>query len=228
MFAVYGVAGRLFKGSLEELGRVPGVQGAARSRRIASIGMDGRVEGERPFADVLRESVAHPPVTDVPHRVALAAYGEVNKPSNKRHPLTTVGDIMSREVMTVSDGATIEQAWTQLNAQGVAQAPVVSGQGILVGLLSRAELASSDHLPRAEAHALVWRAFLARNVKDLMWTPIPSVSAGTDIRRLARVLLDTGLPGLPVVEESGAVSGFVSRTDILRAVVADPPLDLWS
>ena len=67
-----------------------------------------------------------------------------------------------------------------------------------------------------------------QSVVDVMWTPVPSVSADTDIRRVARVLLDSGLPGLPVVDEEGRVTGFVSRSDILRAVVADPPLDLWS
>ena len=38
----------------------------------------------------------------------------------------------------------------------------------------------------------------------------------------------TGLPGLPVTDDAGVLSGFISRTDILRAVAADPPLDLWS
>ena len=31
-----------------------------------------------------------------------------------------------------------------------------------------------------------------------------------------------------VTDEAGVLSGFISRTDILRAVAADPPLDLWS
>jgi CBS domain-containing protein len=75
---------------------------------------------------------------------------------------------------------------------------------------------------------MAWQALLAQRVSDLMWTPVPSVAPETDIRRLARVLLDTGLPGLPVVNEQDGVMGFVSRTDILRAVVADPPLDLWT
>ena len=61
-----------------------------------------------------------------------------------------------------------------------------------------------------------------------MWTPVPAVARDADIRHVARVLLDTHLPGLPVVSEAGRVEGFVSRTDILRAVVRDPPLDLWS
>jgi CBS domain-containing protein len=74
----------------------------------------------------------------------------------------------------------------------------------------------------------VWRALLAQSVVDLMWSPVPSVAADADIRRVAQVLLDTGLPGLPVVDDAGLVTGFVSRSDILRAVVADPPLDLWT
>ena len=61
-----------------------------------------------------------------------------------------------------------------------------------------------------------------------MVSPIPTVSPDTGLRRLASVLLDTGLPGLPVTDEYGSLVGFISRTDILRAVAADPPLDLWS
>ena len=47
-------------------------------------------------------------------------------------------------------------------------------------------------------------------------------------RRLARVLLDTGLPGLPVLDAQDQPLGFVSRTNLLLALVADPPLDLWT
>jgi CBS domain-containing protein len=53
------------------------------------------------------------------------------------------------------------------------------------------------------------------------------VAPDTDIRQLAQVLLDTRLPGLPVVDGQGSLVGFVSRSDILRAMVSDPPLDLW-
>ena len=49
----------------------------------------------------------------------------------------------------------------------------------------------------------------------------------TDIRRIARVMLDRDVDGVPIVNESGALLGFVSRSDLLRAVVADPPLSIW-
>ena len=110
---------------------------------------------------------------------------------------------------------------------GVGQAPVLGASGGLVGLLSRAELLQPARLPLPDANAVAWRSLLAQSVQTVMWTPVPSVAPDTDIRQLAQVLLDTGLPGLPVVDGQGSLVGFVSRSDILRAMVSDPPLDLW-
>jgi CBS domain-containing protein len=61
-----------------------------------------------------------------------------------------------------------------------------------------------------------------------MLTPIPSVSPQADMRRVATALVDSGLPGLPVVDDEGRVVGFVSRTDVLRAALKDAGLDVWS
>jgi CBS domain-containing protein len=36
-----------------------------------------------------------------------------------------------------------------------------------------------------------------------------------------------GVDGAPITNDSGRLIGFISRGDILRAVVTDPPLSLW-
>ena len=71
-------------------------------------------------------------------------------------------------------------------------------------------------------------ALLAQPVSSVMRTPVPCVSPEAEIRRVTLVMLDTGLPGLPVADGQGQVLGFISRSDILRAVVAEPPLELWA
>ena len=224
MFSVYGRSGRTFKGSLEELRQVDPVAGVARTRAVAPVGLD---PWDHARAEALQAQQAAAPL-DVAHRAALDSYAQTAKTDIPRHPLTEVGAIMHAPVVTLPDSATVEQAWQTLTQHHIGQAPVVGADGVLVGLLSRAELMQQDRLPGPESHALVWRALLMQSVVDVMWTPVPSVAAQTDIRRVARVLLDTGLPGLPVVDDEGMVIGFVSRSDILRAVVADPPLDLWT
>ena len=60
-----------------------------------------------------------------------------------------------------------------------------------------------------------------------MATPIPSVSPTADLRRAASALLESDLPGLPVVDDGGQVIGFVSRSDVLRAALKDAGLDVW-
>ena len=60
-----------------------------------------------------------------------------------------------------------------------------------------------------------------------MLTPVPSVAAEADLRRVAGLLLESALPGLAVVDEDGRVTGFVSRSDILRVVLDDTSIDQW-
>jgi CBS-domain-containing membrane protein len=222
MFSVYGVGGQLFRGSLEQLRQIGAVSAVARTHAIPAVGRDGRDPSSGAFA-----GFAQPVPSDEAHRTALAAYAQTQKAVLPRHPLSQVDALMSRTVVTIPDTSTVQEAWQILFLHGVGQAPVVNGAATLVGLLSRADLLRPERLPRPDSDALVWRALLAQSVLDIMWTPVPSVAPDTDIRRVARVLLETGLPGLPVVDEQGFVTGFVSRSDILRAVVTDPPLDLW-
>ena len=49
----------------------------------------------------------------------------------------------------------------------------------------------------------------------------------TDIRRIALAMLERNVDGVPIVNDDGLLLGFVSRSDILNAVVSEPPLSVW-
>lgn len=234
MFSVYGMQGRLFRGTLEQLRHVGGVRALTRTHAILPIGQDGRdmpAESSGEFVEAMAHQSAshaasHLASPDEPARQVLSAYTQ-QQVSMPRRPLSCVRDLMSTQVIVLADSATVLQAWQTLSDKSVGQAPVIDAAGHLVGLLTRADLLKPERLPSPDSHALAWHALMLQNVKDIMWTPVPSVAPDADIRRVAQVLLDTGLPGLPVADEQGVVAGFISRSDILRAVVTDPPLDLW-
>lgn len=227
MFSVYSKAGRTFRGTLEELRQVGPITRATRSAVVAPLGTDPRDQSPSRFADLVPLPTPPAPV-DVAHRTALAAYEQTRNSIQPRQPLTHVDAVMSSAVVTIADTSTVEQAWQVLAQGNLGQAPVIDAQGMLIGLFTRAELLRPERLPGLDSHAEAWAEMLAQSVVDVMWTPVPSVSSDADIRRVASVLLDSGLPGLPVADDEGQVIGFVSRSDILRAVVADPPLDLWT
>ncbi len=221
MFSIYGESGRLFRGAMEDLWRIDALRALARTRRLDT--------SESPAAVGGHEAPRVPAVHLTPSgAAALTAYAQAAGTQTTRHPLTRVADVMSRQVTTVAHDQPVLQAWQLLGRAGLGQAPVTGAQGELVGLLTRAELLNLDRLPQPDAPTLVWRALLMQPVSAVMLSPVPAVDEPTELRRVARVLLDTHLPGLPVVAEDGRVTGFISRSDILSAVVHDPPLDLWS
>lgn len=227
MFSVYGTSGTLFKGPLEELQRVSRTLGVARSRRVNPV-VDHMEQMEHQAVGLPHAQ----PQRGGGHALAQQArneYARVQQPvAPPRHELRTVADVMSHTVTSLPDTADVRHGWQALIDADVGQAPVVNAKGQLVGLLTRAELLNLERLPSPDQAALVWRVLLMQPVTQVMISPVPGVLPGTDIRRVARVLLDTELPGLPVVDDDDKLLGFVSRSDILKAVVHDPPLDLWS
>jgi predicted transcriptional regulator len=222
MFSVYGSGGRVFRGSLEQMRDIGPISAVGRMQGIEPLGIDAR-DGPASQAASL---IPHPP-SDVAHRIALDSYAQTQKGLRQRQPITRVAALMSPKVITLDDRTNVHDAWQRLSQEGINQAPVVDHNKVLVGLFSRTQLLTPENLDLPEISMAAWRALLNQRVADLMWTPVPSVSPDTDIRRVASVLLDTALPGLAVADEEGTVVGFISRSDILRAVVADPPLDLW-
>jgi len=225
MFAIHGTSGQMFRGPLEELRKIAPTLRVGRARAVSALASPS-VDPEVSSAQVMPEVALQP--AGSPQRQAINEYASIQSPKPQRHPLTRVFDVMSGSVLTVLDSASVLDAWQTLADQGLGQAPVVNAQGGLVGMITRGELLGPDRLPGPDTHVLTWRAMLMQPVTSLMITPVPSVEPQTDLRRVAQLLLDLGLPGLPVVADGGVVSGFISRSDILRAVVHDPPLDLWS
>jgi len=219
MFSIYGESGRIFRGPMEELWRVEALRRILPARRVQGHHLDGTAPGPGATVAPSRHPMAER---------ALLAYARASGNEPSRHPLSRVADVMSRQVHAIAADQTVLQAWRELGERGVGQAPVLDVQQRLVGLLTRAELLDLRRLPQPDASPLVWRALLLEPVAAVMLSPVPAVAETTDLRRVARVLLDMDLPGLPVMGEDERLAGFISRSDILRAVVHDPPLDLWS
>lgn len=233
MFSIFGTSGALFKGPLEDLIRVPSVLPAARTRHIDPLlaHMDD-VERRSRYTEWPKPATHTadlPPPAGRQGAQATGEYARMQRPAApQRRVLRTVRDVMSTRIISVGDDQTIQQGWQVLADAGVGQAPVVGADGELVGLFSRAELLRQGQLPSPDQGALAWRIWLSQPLQRIMTSPVPAVYPETDLRRLAQVLLYANLPGLPVLDSDERLQGFVSRHDVLKAVVHDPPLDLWS
>lgn len=230
MFFVFGPSGQMYRGGPENLAQISSVRRVQRPQALRTRALDlpGEPAPAFPAPPHAATAEAAAPVVNLRLQDAVSAYSQAEQgPQHARQPLTRVSDVMTRGALSVQPDARVNDAWQTLAEHKVAQAPVVDVLGRVIGLLVRADMAPLDLLP--EPGAVKQAIDLARRpVAEVMVSPVPTVSPDTELRRVAAVLLDTGLPGLPVTDEAGVLSGFISRTDILRAVAADPPLDLWS
>ncbi len=219
MFSIYGVTGRTFRGTLEALGPLSGLAPARHARGIAR-------EGEElgPEMRVVAKDRRGPEEEGGGHyREATEAYRRMLEAARERGPIHHVYQIMSRDVATLDPQARVEEAWRFLAARGYGQAPVREGSGRLVGMVSVTDLLTVLNVEAGRV-----RDILARTVADVMTTPVITTDPVSDVRRVARVLLDYDLTGIPVVGEGDDLVGIVTRGDILRRVINEPPLSLWA
>lgn len=212
MFGVRGVNGEVFRGPIDQLLRAHRVLASAPVRTVEQDG--GEFTLSAPLA----------PHDEQRYQAAAAAYAAAEQAAPDRGPVYHAYQVMSRNVLALAPDAGVVAAWRALERRGFGQAPVVTGDGAVVGMVSRANLLQVLNEEDGQV-----RDALARTVGQVMMTPVVIVDPAADVRRIARVMLEYHLPALPVVDDdTGALEGIVSRSDILQCVITDPPLTLWA
>jgi acetoin utilization protein AcuB len=209
MFSIYGVSGQVFSGTLEEMNRVNALARTRAARAIAQDGDELGIEAILGATTRLRED-------------AVKAYRSMLPRDLERGPLYHASQIMQSTVIRLNAGDSVANAWRTLRDHAIRQAPVMDDDARLVGIVSERDLLTALNID--DGHVV---ESLDRLVRDVMTTPVVAAVPVTDIRRIAAVMIDKGVDGVPITSETGHLLGFVSRGDILRAVVTDPPLSLW-
>ena len=144
-----------------------------------------------------------------------------------------VRDIMTRNVITAAPDTSVLDVAALLVHHHVSALPVADGDS-LVGMVSEADLLHRDELgtQRDPATLSWWRRILAGDdaaeayvqahatkVRDVMSTPVISVTESTKLGDLAALLESNGIRRAPVLRADRIV-GIVSRADFIRALVA--------
>jgi len=215
MFSLYGLSGQNFRGTLEQLTALPGVTSLRHARGIAQ-------EGEEPAPVFITRLEGGASGGHAGDDEAIENYRATLNQEQQRDPVCHAYQIMTREVFTLRPELLATAAWRVLLGQAVRQAPVLDANHNVIGLVTERDLLTTFNLERKQT-----RNPLAHHVGDVMISPVICAEPETDIRRIARAMVELDLPCMPVVNDNRVLLGLVSRGDILRAVIADPPLSLW-
>ena len=122
--------------------------------------------------------------------------------------MTTVGDVMSRDLLTIAPETTLVEAAAAMTARRVGAVLVVAGDR-LTGILTERDVM------RAVASGDV-----AGNVADWMTRGPETVDADETTQQAGVVMIHGGFRHLPVVSD-GKVIGILSIRDLMRGVLDD-------
>ncbi|MFC4783414.1 CBS domain-containing protein [Nocardioides sp. MAHUQ-72] len=131
-----------------------------------------------------------------------------------------VRELMSSPAVTVPPDASVKEAARLLTEHGITALPVVDEQGVLVGVVSEADVLRDSVLPDPRAHerpAHVSSGVVGARVADAMSHFPLSVRSDADVAVAAELMGGTAVKSLPVVDR-GVVVGVLSRRDIVAVL----------
>lgn len=143
-----------------------------------------------------------------------------------------VADVMVKDVLTVGPEASVREVASMMLERHISGMPVVDGGGRVLGIVSEGDLIRRPEIETDRVKAGWLRLFLSdeqrardfvkshgRKVGEVMTKPAISVAPDTPLAEAVRLMTRHRVKRLPVVEH-GKLAGLVTRTDLLRALVA--------
>lgn len=160
----------------------------------------------------------------------------------RRHGLPTklpVRQVMETSIMTVNPTTPVALIIDLLLQAPFRALPVVDDRGYLQGIISTGDLINAGLLPMRrglvrkalELDSLTAETIEApleearqstRTAQDIMNRQVRTVGPDMPIREAARVMLESDLRRVPVVEADNRLVGMLTRADLLQAVITSP------
>ena len=142
-----------------------------------------------------------------------------------------VADVMTRNVLSVSPDATVDEAARMMLERGISGLFVVDAKGELAGIVTEGDLLRRDELG-TERHRPWWLRMIVspgrqaadftrthgRRVSDVMTEAVISVATDATLEDVVEIMEENRIKRVAVVARKRVV-GVVSRSDLLRALV---------
>jgi CBS domain-containing protein len=157
--------------------------------------------------------------TQLSRRALEEAYGssiQKDDPQLRRR-LWKVGNLMTRAVKTLRPEDPLKRAWEMIEGTGFRHIPITNRNGKIEGLLS-----DRDLLPLNKIHAS------EKPISEIMTIRVLTCFSDSPLREAASIMMEEGFSSLPVVNVSGELLGLLTTSDILKALVREAPLDIWT
>lgn len=138
-----------------------------------------------------------------------------------------VSGVMTKDTIAIRTHADIHEAAKLLSEHQISGLPVVDEQGVVVGVVTEADILSMAGMKEGHTFKDILRHLLGEplperrrgnNVGEIMSSPAITIRPDADIRDVAKILDEKRIKRLPVVDERNRLIGVISRADIVRSM----------
>lgn len=127
-----------------------------------------------------------------------------------------VGERMSRHPITIKEDVGIEEALKIMRDNRIRRLPVLDKKGKLVGIVSDKDLLYASPSPATSLSVHELHYLLSKlTVKEVMSSPVITVTEYTPLEEAARIMVDNKIGGLPVMRNDKVV-GIITETDMFK------------
>jgi len=140
-------------------------------------------------------------------------------------------DVMTRDVVSIKKGASVEQAVKLMAQKHVSGLPVVDVDNRVIGIITENDVLLRDQAPVPyprmalygwyvvpdELVAEAYRKASGALVEDAMTKKVMTFDEESTVSDIARGMVENGVNRVPITRD-GRLAGIVSRADIVRAM----------
>lgn len=139
---------------------------------------------------------------------ALKAY-QKNK-SAVHSKLVHAKEICSRPVIMANPKQSVKEAIDLMKRYRIHHLPLVNEEGVLMGMISDRDLIGKREYDRLEKHMTI-EVLVAKEF--------------TEIKIIAKMMLDNQISALPLIDDNNAISGIITKSNLLEYIIKSMPFD---
>ncbi|MET0964343.1 MAG: HPP family protein [Noviherbaspirillum sp.] len=146
----------------------------------------------------------------------------------RRFGVTRCSDVMSRDVVRVLFGTSLQDAWTLLHTHRLTALPVVDRGNHVIGIVTKADFIGhalpenykglAAALTRLLQPVLHTHSAKPEVVGQIMNKGVRTVRHDQPVVELVPLMADAGLHSLPVVDDSGKLVGVMTQSDMIATL----------
>lgn len=199
----------------------PYVPGRFRPRKVDAVQKVPPVDRVGPESEQSVPDHSHPG-----HSPLIRAYEAMSRVKQAGRSIILAEDVMSSPAVSLPFDATLLDTQHLFQQRRFRHVPVTDDLEQVLGIVSDRDIwrgMADPTLYRSSGSVDPTRT----TIFHCMSHPVLVAKPETEIRGIARVMLEEHVGAMPIVSKPGRLLGIITRSDILRLLISHPDFDHW-